>query len=134
MSLDGEGFVCIWVGRFREEGELSAYIEAVYDENGDSQCPFWSHSGVDWFDHDFQEANFLGKPPDDWHQALAKHSYAESFASGAADALKSLASADDNALVLLYDCDYDPAEAPPSKAALLQYVGRFPYHKNESLP
>jgi hypothetical protein len=134
MSFDGERFVCIWVGRFLEEEELSAYVEAVCDEDGDSHCPFWSHSGVDWFDHDFQEANFLGKPPDDWHQALAKHSYADSFASRAAAALKSLAAAEDNALVLLYDCDYDPAGAPPSKASLLQYVGRFPYRKDDALP
>jgi hypothetical protein len=129
VRFDREGVVSVWIGSFVSENDLLDYADWKYDEKGDSASAFASHSGLGWFDHDFQEANFLGAHPSRPREALGGHSYVESFGDAVAEALAHEQTTDWNSLFLLYDCAYDPERAHPSRACRLRYVGTFPYSK-----
>ena len=127
MVYESPGFVSIWIGSFGSESELFDFVDFVYDEDGDSSNAFATEARLGWFDHDFQETRFLQAGIADADRALGSHSYSSSFRAAAAAAIYRAAQMGDNALFLLYDCDYDPAQAKPNPAARLRFVGSFPY-------
>ena len=127
MTFEKDGIVSLWVGAFRSEDDLFGYLEFRYDDDGNASSQFASHSGLGWFDHDFQEASFLGGHPSDKRAALEGHSYIESFIDVASEALEKVPNTDWNSVLVLYNCSYDPASAHPSKACQLIYVGCFGY-------
>ena len=133
MTFIKDGMVSIWVGEFLSDQDLKSYVEWTYEsEDGESQCAFARYSGLGWFDHDFQEANFIGHHPSDYFGALSRHSHAECFRDSAAAALIAAEDRTWNSLFLLFGCAYDPKKAHPSKACRLHFVGCFPFQRNLS--
>jgi hypothetical protein len=130
VRFEQEGVVSAWVGLFESEADLFDYAEWKYDEDGETSSEFATHSGLGWFDHDFQEANSLGTHPTQLVEALHGHAYVHSFRDALAEALEQEPT-DWNSLFLLYDCAYVPSRAHPSRACRLRYVGTFPYCKGE---
>lgn len=134
MRFGCDGILSVWAGRFDSEDELFDYTDWKYDEDDEDAEPtnaFANHSGLGWFDHDFQEANFVGEHPSSPADVLEGHSYVESFRDEVASALAKLRRKEWNSLFLLYDCAYDPDRAHPSNASRLHYIGSFPYSKGE---
>lgn len=135
MSFESEGTLSLWIGQFGSEDELMEYVEFVYpdvddDEDGESSCPFATDAGLEWFDHDFQEANFCEEGLSDAEEALDGHSYSSSFAATAAAAIEQVKTPRDNAVFILYDFAYDPKVARPKKEGRLRFVGTFTFDKN----
>jgi hypothetical protein len=138
LTFESEGTLSLWIGQFGSEDELMEYVEFVYadvdddedDEEGESSCPFATDAGLDWFDHDVQEANFLEEGLSDAEEALAGHSYSSSFAAAAAAAIQQVKTARDNAIFILYDFAYDPKVARPKNEGRLRFVGTFTFDKN----
>jgi hypothetical protein len=128
VRFNHEGNVSLWIGHFASREDLLEYLEWKYDEDGESSCAFAAHSGLGRFDHDLQEADFLGGQPSQFGDALEGFSYVESFEEAAGHAL-SEQHGEWNSLLLLYDCAFDPERAHPSKASRLRYVGTFGYSK-----
>ena len=120
----------LWVGEFSNEPELHTYLDFQYDENGNAWSEFGKHSGIGWFDHDFQEAVFFAEPPERIEKALEGCSYADSFVEDVSDAFAGRPQGSWNSILLLYDCVYDPAKAHPSQASRLRYVGTFRYTRD----
>lgn len=129
MNFEAENILSIWAGTFADEADLFDYVDWKYDENDDSHCAFAAHSGIGWFDHDFQEANFIGEITDDWIKILQPHSFSSSFASEAAEVFKYQWQNDWNSIFILYDCDYKSEKALPSEASRLHFIGSFPYRR-----
>jgi len=127
VTFEREGMLSVWVGSFDSEQDLLAYVEWTYDEDGEAMCPFAIDAGLGWFDHDFQEANYIRSPLTPPHDALAGHSYLESFQDAVAAALEQQDRQTWNSLFLLYDCVYDPGQARPSAACRFRFVGVFRY-------
>jgi hypothetical protein len=126
MRFAKPNVVSAWVGTFADEADFERYIDWIYDADGTDRCRFAEHLGLGWFDHDSQEAEFLPAPPDDVAEFIAQFSYAESFGS---QLTQTLSERQDpwNAILLLFDCEYDPGRGHPSNAARLQFVGSLPY-------
>jgi hypothetical protein len=128
VRFQRDGALTIWVGWFESLDELMDYVDWKYDDEGDEHCLFANHSGLGWFDHDFQEANFLGHYPADIRASLEGLSYQDSFIDVVTVALEKQ-HPDWNSLFLLYDCAYDPDRGHPSRACRLRHVGTFDYTK-----
>jgi len=129
MNFEAENILSIWVGAFADEADLFDYVDWKYDEDGDSHCDFATDSGIGWFDHDFQEANFIGAIDEDWQKILQPHSFSASFAGEVVNALKSLWQDNWNSIFILYECDYNPEKARPTKSPRLHFIGTFAYRK-----
>jgi len=123
-----EGFVSVWLGNFENLEEFMDYTDFVFDEEGEAIGQFASHSALEWFDHDFVEANFVGSSFNT-RRCLCMHSYSASFADTVAQALERARHPEDNSLFLLYDCAYDPTLVEVSLACRLRFVGYFAYVK-----
>jgi hypothetical protein len=130
MTFVKDGVISVWVGEFSSKRDLDSYVEWTYDEDGEGQCAFARYSGLGWFDHDFQEANYLAHHPTDYVAALSGHSYQESFRDPVGAALVAAGDRAWNSLFLLYGCAYDPNKAHPSKSCRLRFVGCFPYQRS----
>ncbi|MFF2889322.1 immunity 22 family protein [Paenibacillus sp. NPDC057967] len=52
--------VTVWGARFSSEDELAAFVETLYDEDGEAQpSVFLDNIGCSWLDDDFLELHFL---------------------------------------------------------------------------
>ena len=63
---DRQGVVSVFLGTFPSREEFETYLEETYDEDRSeigATCPFWTDLGVDWLDHDFQDAHYEGDVP-----------------------------------------------------------------------
>jgi hypothetical protein len=63
---DRPGVVPVFLGTFPSKGDFEPYFKETYDEDSSgigASCPFWTDLGVDWLDHDFQDARYQGDVP-----------------------------------------------------------------------
>ena len=127
MRFSSDGLVSLWVGQFASVADLDQYIDFVFDEDGNAASAFSSTSGMGWFDHDTQEAAYLGEQPQDPQELLSRFSHGPSFAQVAATAISEGTCKEWNSVVLLYDCAYNPSRGHPSQSCRLTFVGAFPY-------
>ena len=126
MLVKQDGRVSVWVGRLADEDALRTYVE-VGHVGDEASCPFWSDIGVDWFDEDFLEAEFHpnGITAD---QAVFGHSWWKSFAAPVPAVLADRPPVDANAVIVLYDADYQGTPAEPVGPVV--FVNSFDYRKS----
>lgn len=127
MQSEADGIVSLWIGHFANEDALFAYVDMTYDVDGKATCAFANDAGIGWFDHDFQEAQYVADGLHAPEPALLAHSWAASFVAEAASAIQAACHDADNAVFLLYDYAYAPAATQPKPSGPLRFVGAFGY-------
>jgi hypothetical protein len=130
IEFESHGTLSLWIGRFDGEDDLFAYVDFVYDEDGNGRSQFALDAGLEWFDHDFQEAHFAAAGLADPAPELAGFSWSSSFIAGAAAAIASAREEPDNAIFILYNCAYNPAVAQPRAGGRLRFVAALPYDQS----
>ncbi|MFC0414081.1 immunity 22 family protein [Cytobacillus solani] len=58
--MEEEGFVSLWVGKFKSNNDLQNYLLITYTEDGDAiPSTFEKDFQIDYFDEDFMEAEYF---------------------------------------------------------------------------
>jgi hypothetical protein len=127
MDFEKQGYVSVWVGQFESDAAFQNYITHTFDEDGNAHSPFGHDSQLEWFDHDFQDAEFFSDGISDLGATLASASYGDSFAEHVAAEIQARNLLPFNAIFLLYDCAYSAELAHDEQK--LRFVGAFPYQK-----
>jgi hypothetical protein len=127
-----DGMVSVWVGTFPDEKSYARYFEEDWDELDADEfpsCLFWKDLGIRWFDHDFQEGEFVGTPVPVAELLARDWSYLDSFRESLLAACAKCGLATANSVMFLFDFEY-PDEAGYS-CPHMTFVGVFPYSKGK---
>ena len=130
--MEQEGIVSVWVGFFENEDILMSYAaEEGYDSEGKPE--------ISPFNQDFFGGEDLWPfDPDFWERALVKtttdvEALVEPFSGGVTigEGLKKLfpqgLEKPCNAVILVYNYEYDPEESAPNPNAPVTFLGAVPY-------
>jgi hypothetical protein len=127
--MEKQGIVSVFVGIVPRKEIFENYLRETYDPDGDGVaaiCPLWQDLGVNWLDHDFQDAYFEGEDPVPLDVFLScSVSYLDSFRSGVVESCIRLEIDKVNAGLFLYNFQYPATRPFPSP--YLQFIGSFPY-------
>lgn len=117
-----------FVGRFRTEEDLSAFLEEDYS-NEDDEVPisqFCASQGETFLDHDLMESGFRDGEPN-LREFFDGFSYAEHWA----DDIASLAAAqglnDANTLIFISKCEIAAPHSADGEGFSLAYLGEITY-------
>lgn len=124
--MEHEGYVSIWLGNFADDEELMKYAdEDGYDSDGSeapSQFTTDFFGGKIWsFDPDFWERAVV-ETSDDLSELVCPFSYGDTF-----DVKNITLDRLYNAVILVYDYEYEPRENPAS--APVDFIVAVPYKK-----
>jgi hypothetical protein len=126
---DRQGVVSVFLGTFPSREEFETYLEETYDEDRSeigATCPFWTDLGVDWLDHDFQDAHYEGDVPVTLDVFFADpFSYLDSFRTDLLEACARQGIDKVNAGIFVYD--YTHRNDRPFPSPHLRFVGSFTY-------
>lgn len=128
VDFECENIVSVWIGRFQSIDDLLEFVDFDYDQDGNSSNLFCEESGINWFDHDSQEANFIGQK--DLSDALRGHSWIETFENELMKVLSKISRDSFNSIFLLYDFCYNPEFADPKENSQLKFIGSFDFQKD----
>ncbi len=127
-----EGFLSVWVGKFKSRQILANYTAFIWEGDEDAWSPFSEDSGVFWFDHDLQEAIVFDRPLLQEPEMLDRFSWSESYAPAVIAALEAGGYHDINTIFILFDTAYDPQKADPLPEAKLVFLGVFPLSRGQN--
>ncbi|WP_409274862.1 immunity 22 family protein [Neobacillus sp. SCS-31] len=127
--MEQEGYVSLWVGEFSTSEELREYLSIEYDEDGDAiPSNFEKDFFIEFYDEDFREVVFHQQPLSSLNQLIAGASYEEVILSKFDDMFLKNAPKKINAVVLLYNFQYEPGvEVAKSGLNTLHYIGAVEY-------
>ncbi|PFD34318.1 hypothetical protein CN285_25760 [Bacillus cereus] len=106
--MEVHGMVSIWLGNMKTQGQLDAYMDVTYDEEGDSiPAKFFVDFNIDMIDvdDDFIEKEVLEETSDDISVLLAGCSYDDEILSRIKEGVK--LGKPYNSIVLIYNFQYD---------------------------
>ncbi|WP_053362292.1 immunity 22 family protein [Bacillus sp. FJAT-27251] len=127
--MEREGYVSLWVGEFDSREKLDDYLEIKFTEDGDALLSSFEKAfSIEYYDIDFREAVLFKQPPAAFQEILKGFSYDEIiFPRFAGQYAKGLPHSY-NAVVLLYNFEYDGGSAPAKGGAnQLGYIGAVFY-------
>lgn len=122
--MEREGYVSIWLGNFADDDALMEYAgEDGYDGDGNEAPSRFTRDffgGKIWaFDPDFWERATVG-PSSDIAELVSPFSYGDTF-----DVKKIKLDRIYNAVILVYDYEYEPSENPLS--APVEFIAAVKY-------
>jgi hypothetical protein len=121
IDLTHEGMVSIWVVPHITDDALAQ----AFESEEDGITPFGRAFGIAHLDFDFLEISFE-KEPVEVAQLLEGVSYGVSFRASAIEQARSKQLNRANAVVLLYDVQFDPVK-DSEDAGTFHFLGVFPY-------
>lgn len=106
--MEVHGMVSIWLGNMKTQDQLDVYMDATYDEEGDSiPAEFFVDFNIDMVDvdEDFIEKEVLEETSDDISVLLAGCSYDDKILFRIKEGVKLKKSY--NSIILIYNFQYD---------------------------
>ncbi len=102
-----QGFVSLWAGTAASAEALEEYLTIRYTEDGDAIWPPFAHEfGIQRFDEDFREADFIDPPERSLNELLAGTSYNHVTIPRFTKVIGATLPEEVNAIVLLYNFNY----------------------------
>jgi hypothetical protein len=130
-KLDGhyeaEDLGSVWIGTFPDEQTFNDSLEEDYSSTNDHEfprCRFWDALGIQWHDHDFQEATFSSAAIP-IEKLIAGISWVESYKADLLKRCTELGISRANTVIVMYEYDYPPEAGFNSPN--LTFVGSFRY-------
>jgi hypothetical protein len=125
---DGD-FVSIWVGSFGTEAAAEAFVEPDYSEREEDAplSAFAVDIGLKCYEDDFRELNFEVGLSGKEAGAFSVHSYGESFAAAAWQAVRLRGIGEFDMVVMLYGYNHAIYPQMAKQPAQVSYVGTFPF-------
>ena len=115
-----KNIVSLWTGKFKNRKEFQSYIQENFDDEGDFDSKFMNDFKIEYYDSDFQEAEYLEKQIN--LQDFENASYSKSFINK----LTNIDFRNDNSIILVYDFEYNKAVIDTNK---IRFIGNFEYEK-----
>ncbi len=120
------GMVSVFLGCFPDEQAFAEYLKESYTDGDNATCPFWTDLGVNWLDHDLQDALYCGDRPVPVREFLrADISYIDSFRAPLEQQCLQAGITVVNGGVFLYDFVYSPSR--PFTSSNIRFVGSFAF-------
>ena len=122
--FETEDRVSIWIGTFSREAAFEEYLHENWEDPDRPNCQFWDDLGIEWHDHDFQEAHFHGEVTS-VAELISGLSWIASYKDELMSRCRSLNVARGNAVIAYYEYAY-PLDADFT-SSYVAYVGAFRY-------
>jgi len=120
--VEQEGYVSLWVGKFKSTKELQHYLLISYTEDGDAiPSEFEKDFQIDWYDEDFMEAEYFDEEIEELPKLLDGCSYDDAVIPNFIQTYGKSLSDSVNSMILLYNFQCAPKEQSDLKH--IKYLG-----------
>jgi hypothetical protein len=124
--MDEEGYVSIWVGKFKSNKELQNYLSISYTEDGDATpSTFEKDFQIDYYDEDFLEAEYFDRETKNLQTIFEGCSYDDVVIPNLINMQGESLTDSVNSIILLYNFQYD--KKGKSDLNDVQYLGTVRY-------
>lgn len=124
--MEQEGYVSLWLGKFKSKIDLQNYLFISYTEDGDAiPSKFETDFNIDYFDEDFREASYFEEELNTLPMLLAGCSYDDIVISKFVETQGETLNDSVNSIILLYNFNY--TEKVHKYCGHMKYIGNIKY-------
>ncbi|MEF3305692.1 immunity 22 family protein [Paenibacillus sp. GYB003] len=124
--MEQEGYVSLWVGKFKSNKDLQDYLSIAYTEDGDAiPSRFEQDFSIDYYDEDFREAEYFDGELNHFPMLLEGCSYDDIVIPNFVKTQGETLNYSVNSIILLYNFRY--SEKIHNHLSHVKYIGNVKY-------